>query len=247
MAARYTPDELEFYLLDFKEGVSFAQFAPGRRDPTLAAARPPDRGQRQHRPGVRAGAAAVPVRRDAPRAPRSRRSTRSRKLEELRERRPGRALAADRRGDRRVPVPVRRARRGHPRGHRGCWRTWPGAAARRASTWCWPARTCRASRRSGAVRRSSSSSSCGSRLPRARRILAETNDAALGAAALARRDQPRVRDEARQRDRPHSRRHRQGRGRRRAAAAVRALRGRVGGSVGHRLFDGSQRAAASRS
>ena len=34
MAARYPPSELEFYLLDFKEGVSFAQFAPGRRDPT---------------------------------------------------------------------------------------------------------------------------------------------------------------------------------------------------------------------
>jgi S-DNA-T family DNA segregation ATPase FtsK/SpoIIIE len=34
MAARYSPDELEFYLLDFKEGVSFAQFAPGRRDKT---------------------------------------------------------------------------------------------------------------------------------------------------------------------------------------------------------------------
>ncbi len=34
LAARYSPDELELYLLDFKEGVSFAQFAPGRRDPT---------------------------------------------------------------------------------------------------------------------------------------------------------------------------------------------------------------------
>jgi S-DNA-T family DNA segregation ATPase FtsK/SpoIIIE len=34
MAARYSPKELELYLLDFKEGVSFAQFAPGRRDPT---------------------------------------------------------------------------------------------------------------------------------------------------------------------------------------------------------------------
>lgn len=34
LAARYGPDELEFHLLDFKEGVSFAQFAPGRRDPT---------------------------------------------------------------------------------------------------------------------------------------------------------------------------------------------------------------------
>jgi DNA segregation ATPase FtsK/SpoIIIE, S-DNA-T family len=34
MAARYPPDELELHLLDFKEGVSFAQFAPGRRDGT---------------------------------------------------------------------------------------------------------------------------------------------------------------------------------------------------------------------
>ena len=34
MAGRYGPDELELYLLDFKEGVSFAQFAPGRQDRT---------------------------------------------------------------------------------------------------------------------------------------------------------------------------------------------------------------------
>ncbi|MDR7274533.1 FtsK/SpoIIIE domain-containing protein [Catenuloplanes atrovinosus] len=34
LAARYSPGELEFYLLDFKEGVSFARFAPGRRDPS---------------------------------------------------------------------------------------------------------------------------------------------------------------------------------------------------------------------
>jgi hypothetical protein len=34
LAARYDPDELEFYLLDFKEGVSFARFAPGQRDPS---------------------------------------------------------------------------------------------------------------------------------------------------------------------------------------------------------------------
>nr|WP_218888463.1 FtsK/SpoIIIE domain-containing protein [Saccharopolyspora hordei] len=34
LAARYSPDELELYLLDFKEGVSFAQFTPGRRDPS---------------------------------------------------------------------------------------------------------------------------------------------------------------------------------------------------------------------
>jgi len=34
LAVRYAPDELELYLLDFKEGVSFAQFTPGRRDPS---------------------------------------------------------------------------------------------------------------------------------------------------------------------------------------------------------------------
>ncbi|GAB3146344.1 FtsK/SpoIIIE domain-containing protein [Micromonospora sonneratiae] len=34
LASRYSPNELEFYLLDFKEGVSFARFAQGRRDPS---------------------------------------------------------------------------------------------------------------------------------------------------------------------------------------------------------------------
>ena len=34
LTTRYSPDELELHLLDFKEGVSFAQFAPGRRDRT---------------------------------------------------------------------------------------------------------------------------------------------------------------------------------------------------------------------
>ncbi|MCP2262040.1 FtsK/SpoIIIE family protein [Streptoalloteichus tenebrarius] len=34
LAARYSPDELELYLLDFKEGVSFAQFTRGRKDPS---------------------------------------------------------------------------------------------------------------------------------------------------------------------------------------------------------------------
>ena len=33
LATRYSPDELELYLLDFKEGVSFAQFAPPPRTP----------------------------------------------------------------------------------------------------------------------------------------------------------------------------------------------------------------------
>ncbi|WP_410617888.1 FtsK/SpoIIIE domain-containing protein [Amycolatopsis sp. cmx-8-4] len=32
LSARYTPDELALYLLDFKEGVSFAGLAPGRKD-----------------------------------------------------------------------------------------------------------------------------------------------------------------------------------------------------------------------
>jgi hypothetical protein len=34
LAARYPPSELEMYLLDFKEGVSFAGLAPGRKDPS---------------------------------------------------------------------------------------------------------------------------------------------------------------------------------------------------------------------
>lgn len=34
LATKYDPDELALYLLDFKEGVSFAQFAPGRNDPS---------------------------------------------------------------------------------------------------------------------------------------------------------------------------------------------------------------------
>ncbi|MDG4823335.1 FtsK/SpoIIIE domain-containing protein [Asanoa sp. WMMD1127] len=34
LCARYSPDELALYLLDFKEGVSFARFAPSRRDPS---------------------------------------------------------------------------------------------------------------------------------------------------------------------------------------------------------------------
>jgi hypothetical protein len=32
LTTRYRPEELELYLLDFKEGVSFAQFAPGRKN-----------------------------------------------------------------------------------------------------------------------------------------------------------------------------------------------------------------------
>src|SRR6185369_12256671 len=34
LGARYSPHELALYLLDFKEGVSFAEFVPTRRDRT---------------------------------------------------------------------------------------------------------------------------------------------------------------------------------------------------------------------
>src|SRR5690606_1533693 len=34
LTSRYHPDELALYMLDFKEGVSFARFAGGRRDPS---------------------------------------------------------------------------------------------------------------------------------------------------------------------------------------------------------------------
>jgi hypothetical protein len=34
LTVRYSPTELELYLLDFKEGVSFTEFTPTRRDPT---------------------------------------------------------------------------------------------------------------------------------------------------------------------------------------------------------------------
>jgi DNA segregation ATPase FtsK/SpoIIIE, S-DNA-T family len=34
LTARYSPDELALYLLDFKEGVSFARFAPSEREPS---------------------------------------------------------------------------------------------------------------------------------------------------------------------------------------------------------------------
>ena len=34
LGARYSPDELALYLLDFKEGVSFAEFVPTQRDRT---------------------------------------------------------------------------------------------------------------------------------------------------------------------------------------------------------------------
>ena len=71
------------------------------------------------------------------------------KLAELRAEDPDRALAADRRGGRRVPGAAGRPGRGRPARPPTCWRTWPGGAARRASTWCWPRQD--VSRHRGAV------------------------------------------------------------------------------------------------
>ena len=62
LATRYGPEELALYLLDFKEGVSFARFVPGRARPELAAAGAAGRHQRERRPRVRPGHAAPPRR-----------------------------------------------------------------------------------------------------------------------------------------------------------------------------------------
>ena len=138
----------------------------GPARPELAAARAAGRRQRQHRPRVRPGAAALPRRGAAPPGRRGQ-AARGDQAGRAARRGPGRALAADRRRDRRVPGAARRPGRGRRARPSTCWRTWPGGAARRASTWCWPARTCAGIEalwgRSGAGR---ASSPCGSRCPR---------------------------------------------------------------------------------
>ena len=80
---------------------------PGPPGPELAAARPAGRRQRQHRPRVRAGAAAAPRRGDAP-PRRGGQAERGRQARGAARGDPAGPLAADRRGDRRVPGPVRR-------------------------------------------------------------------------------------------------------------------------------------------
>ena len=115
LAARYGPEELALYLLDFKEGVSFARFAPGPRDPSWL-------------PQVRLAGINVNGDREfglamlrhlgeelRTRAQAAKRHEAT-KLAELRAEDPGRALAPDRRGDRRVPGAAGRSGRGRRRG-----------------------------------------------------------------------------------------------------------------------------------
>ena len=89
----------------------------GPARPELAAARAAGRRQRQHRPGVRAGPAALPRRRAAPPGRRGQ-AARGDQPGRAARRGPGRALAADRRRGRRVPGAAGRPRRGRRRGRR---------------------------------------------------------------------------------------------------------------------------------
>ena len=163
LAARYSPAELAFYLLDFKEGVSFARFAPGRRDPSWL-------------PHVRLVGVNVNTDREFGLAllrflgAELRRRADAAKRHEVTNLAELRAEDPDGTGRGSSPWSTS-SRCCSPGGTRSpprrstCSRTWPGAAARRASTWCWPARTCPASRRCGAGPRWSRSSRCGSRCP----------------------------------------------------------------------------------
>ena len=89
--------------------MSFARFAPGAARPELAAAGAAGRHQRQRRPRVRPGPAAPPRRGTA--APGAGgQAARGDQAGRAARRGPGRALAPDRRGDRRVPGAARPAR-----------------------------------------------------------------------------------------------------------------------------------------
>ena len=135
LAARYAPAELQLYLLDFKEGVSFTEFVPTERDPSwLPHARAVGiESDREY------GLAVLrELRREL-----TRRADRAQAARRHQARRPapGRPSAApDRRRHRRVPGAVRRQRRAGPARPSTCWRSWPARAARTACTWCWPAR-----------------------------------------------------------------------------------------------------------
>src|SRR5690606_11018112 len=62
LASTYHPDELALHLLDFQEGVSFARFAAGRKDPTWLLRAPPRRA-RAPPPGLQSGRLLRPLRR----------------------------------------------------------------------------------------------------------------------------------------------------------------------------------------
>ncbi|GAB3984398.1 hypothetical protein GCM10027615_71880 [Plantactinospora veratri] len=134
LAARYSPDELSLYLLDFKEGVSFTEFVPTGRDPSWI-------------PHARA----VGIESD--------REYGVAVLRELRRELNRRASALKRHGvtkladlprdGRPVPRIVAVIDEFHvlfagndavARRRSRCWRSWPARVARTASTWCWPAR-----------------------------------------------------------------------------------------------------------
>ena len=115
LATRYGPGELALYLLDFKEGVSFARFAPGRDDPSWL---PHARLVGVNVNGDREFGLALlrflgdELRRRAARG----QAVRGHQAGRAARRGPGRALAPDRRRHRRVPGAARRARRGGQRG-----------------------------------------------------------------------------------------------------------------------------------
>ena len=168
LGARYCPDELALYLLDFKEGVSFAEFVPTQRDRTWL-------------PHARA----VGVESD--------REYGLAVLRELDAEMARRSVAYKRAGvtrfaDLRVVAAEEGRARPLPRmlcvidefqvllaGNDpmaaeavACWSRWPARAGRTAYTWCWPVRPCSVSRRSTpSGTRSSASSRSGSRCPAA--------------------------------------------------------------------------------
>ncbi len=166
IAAAYPPEEVEMYLLDFKDGLEFDRLGPAPRPSTLDAARP---GARPGgRSAVRAGRAPAPERRVQP--PR-------RTVPDLRPEPPRGVPAGPSRGPsppraaghRRVPGPDRESRTTSRTRRSGSSRRWRGGAGPSASTWCWRPRRCRASRAWPPRSSPSSASSPGGSASRPRR------------------------------------------------------------------------------
>ena len=133
LAARYSPAELQLYLLDFKEGVCFTEFVPTERDPSwlpharavgiesdreygLAVLR--ELRREAQRRATRSSGTASPSSPTCPGTIRCRGSWRSSTS--------SRCCS---------PATTR-----WPASRSTCWRSWPARAARTASTWSWPAR-----------------------------------------------------------------------------------------------------------